>query len=785
MCPNYTLAPNYAGETGRSGRTGAKATALSFCLLTTFLAFAIFRAIFTSPTIEYRPALKNMTKDDVFNGFFNPIYRTLQWVSNDDGVFVTLQGGSLVLVNLLNNSTTFLVSMANTTEENGRILSWFEWKVSPSLRYVLIKSDVAPRWNRSKFGNYYIHDLATGETSPLLPPVHPPRSIQAFWSPTVDILAFIHENDVYIAGPFDSPVARITYSGNETVFNGIPDWVYEEEVLYDDRAMWWSPDSSHLVFLTFDDTAVDEYSFPIYDRTDPGNPFPQRTHRYPVAGRQNPEITVNVLCVERLITTVLRWEDSFLKNEGIVFQVVWLGNHVLLLKEMNRVANDGHVIIFNFDGSEHSNTGYMARKLRPEAGEGWIDNAQTVYPLGGPKFAYLDIVPTSDGYNHIALFSSSNAKSPIFLTKGPWEVTGTIIGVGVHAGENIVFFQAAYPSSTQRHIFSTSLLPAVSSVPFAVTNTTQPAFFRANVSPQGRFMVLTYQGPEVPWQHIFRTNGRDLTDMIYVLEHNDNLRSTVGAYKTPTISFSTIVSDGFALNVKEIRPPSMDLSGRKKYPTLFSVSGAPTSQMVNLLFRIDWDSYLACLHDYVIVTVDGRGTAYQGRKLRNPVKGQLGLLEAADQLRTAASWANLQYVDQKRIGIWGASYGGYVTVKAIEADRRIFSLAMAIAPVVDWRMYDSVFTERYMDYPSVNPEGYSVSAVHNVTAFSSVDFLLAHGSADINVHLSHSALLLDMFHRAQVRGYWFRMYPDSDHQMKGYFREVFEFMTLFLQEKWG
>jgi dipeptidyl aminopeptidase len=168
--------------------------------------------------------------------------------------------------------------------------------------------------------------------------------------------------------------ARITYSGNETVYNGIPDWIYEEEVLYNDQAMWWSPDSSHLAFVTFDDTAVDEYSFPVYGPTNPEVPFPRTSQRYPVAGRQNPQVTVSVLCVDTFITTVLHWDGAFLKNEGIVFEIAWLGNSVMLLKEMNRVANDGHVVIFNFDNCVHPNAGYMARKLHLETGDGWIDN---------------------------------------------------------------------------------------------------------------------------------------------------------------------------------------------------------------------------------------------------------------------------------------------------------------------------------------------------------------------------------------------------------------------------
>jgi len=246
-----------------------------------------------------------------------------------------------------------------------------------------------------------------------------------------------------------------------------------------------------------------------------------------------------------------------------------------------------------------------------------------------------------------------------------------------------------------------------------------------------------------------------------LLESNDRLNATLAEYMQPLITRSTINSDGYELNMLEIQPPGMDTSGRKRYPVLIKVYGGPGSQQVSNRFERDWHSYLACERKYIVVVVDGRGTGYKGRKLRNPVTDDLGHWEVVDQIKAAAEMTKQTYVDSSRIGIWGWSYGGYTTLKTIEADSGIFTLGMAVAPPVNWLLYDSIYTERYMSTPEANPEGYVTSAVNNVTAFGKVDFLWAHGSGDDNVHFAHTASFLDKLTQSHVRGWRFRMFTDS------------------------
>lgn len=467
--------------------------------------------------------------------------------------------------------------------------------------------------------------------------------------------------------------------------------------------------------------------------------------------------------------------------------VDWVGDHDLLVKETDRASKVGHAVFFSDDASDGDIVRTLGQKGE-EGDNGWIDHNQHIELIQGDVTGYLDIVANADGYNHVALFSPADSSTPVWITEGDWEVTGGIASWDEKKG--LIYFLAANPS-TERHLYSAKVPDQISSLAewqpemTAMTDTSQPGYYDVSFSPHSGYYSLSYRGPDIPWQRLINTEKQDVE---FVLEDNAALNATSSQYCKPLINYETVLSDDFELNVVELLPPNFDSSGhRHKYPVLFNPYGGPGSQSVDARFKRDWHHYLACEKKYIIVTVDGRGTGFKGRKLRNPIRDRLGEYESRDQINIAREWAKKRYVDTHKIGIWGWSFGGYLTAKVLEADSGIFTLGMAVAPVTDWRYYDSIYTERFMSLPEDNEVGYNHTAINNVTSFNNADFLLAHGTGDDNVHYANTASLLDKFTVDKVRNFRFRMFTDSDHSInvRGAYRELYEFMTDFLEEKWG
>lgn len=754
---------------------------------------------------------KHIEMDHVFNGTFWPESKSVHWVPEaGDGVFSVDESGEILLVDLKTNKTTSLVKREAVKDERGRPLIWDEWKLSPDAKYILFQADRVKGWRHSSFGNYYVHDLTQGVTKPLVAPTDPPVISYATWAPTRNVVSFVANNDLYVVPSPGAASVRITEGGNSTIFHAIPDWVYEEEVYGSNYAMWWSTDSSKISFLRFDETNVDDFTYPIYNPSDVDAstvvPYPKQiAMKYPKPGYNNPVVTVHLFDLGTYTeagegvnapapgshTYQLSWDGQRPSDDSIIQEVAWIDDETLIIKEINRSGDTGSVILF--DASRPTKKGRVVRRLGKhgeEGDDGWIDSSQRVYPLGDQyarATSYLDVIPNKEGYNHIALFSPADSSTPIWLTSGSWEVTSGILGVDTK--KQLVYFLAAAPSSIDRNVYSAELpdhkaAPSDPKKPKALTDDQKPSYFSASFSPQSGFYQLTYSGPEVPWQKVLQV---DKPEFKYDLTDNKDLSKISDQFQMPSIVRSTIMSDGYELNTMEIRPPSMDESGRTKYAVLFRVYGGPASQMVSTRWERDWHHYLACSLKYIVVVVDGRGTGFKGRKLRNPIRGNLGQHEVQDQINAAKHWKSKRYVDSRRIGIWGWSYGGFMSSKVVEADARVHSLAMAVAPVTSWRMYDSIYTERYMGLPKNNPDGYFNASITGMEGFKHVDFLLAHGSGDDNVHFANSAHLLDMFTAAQIRRFRFRMFTDSNHNIatRGAYRELHEWMTEFLLEKWG
>ncbi|KAI5861671.1 dipeptidyl peptidase IV N-terminal region-domain-containing protein [Durotheca rogersii] len=731
-----------------------------------------------------RGSRKKVTLDQVLDGYWRPQSHEISWIkgaNGEDGLLLergALGKDYLVVEDVRSRN-------AQHTAAGGKVASsqtlikepWFNggdsqlhpdrvWP-SPDLKKVLIATDTKDVWRHSFTGIYWIFDVATQTAEPLHPKNPALRVQLAQWSPKSDAVIYTSTNNLYVRRLGSDDVVQITKDGGPEYFYGIPDWVYEEEVFSDNSATWWSGNGDFVAFLRTNETLVPEYPIQFFiDRPSGEEPpvgeqgYPEvQQLKYPKAGSPNP-------FVDLLFYDMVRGDvfsvgidgGDFPPDDRLITDITWAGDKVLV-KETNRVSDVMRVILIDV-AARTSRTVRTVDVGKIDGGWFEISHDTTYIPAdpanGRPSDGYIDTIIHDDG-DHMAYFSPLDTDKPVMLTSGKWEVVAAPSAVDLE--KNLAYFVATKESSTQRHVYSvrfdgTDMQP--------LTDTSKEGYYGASFSTNAGFALISYGGPGIPTQKVISTpSNRETYE--HVIEENGELAERAKKYELPLLTYGTINIEGVELNYLERRPPHF--SPRKRYPVLFQQYSGPGSQSVDKRFKVDFQSYVAASLGYVVVTVDGRGTGFIGRKARVMVRKQLGQTEAQDQIAAARVWAAKRYVDESRLAIWGWSYGGFQTLKTLEADAgATFRYGMAVAPVTDWRFYDSVYTERYMLTPQTNADGYGASAVTNATALGqNVRFLLMHGVADDNVHMQNTLALLDRLDLAGVENYDLHMFPDSNH----------------------
>ncbi|KAJ5967517.1 hypothetical protein N7501_003765 [Penicillium viridicatum] len=725
---------------------------------------------------------KPVTLEQVLSGAWSPRSHAISWIAGPDG-----EDG--LLVEQGEKQDAFLRVKDIRSSKDGvdnldtRVLMkkayiWFEGEAmppaktwpSPDMNKVLIMTDIQSNWRHSYFGKYWILDVATQKAEPLDPGNLSGRVQLATWSPTSDAVVFVRENNLYLRKLASLEVTPITKDGDENLFYGVPDWVYEEEVFAGNTGTWWSDDGKFVAFLRTNESAVPEYpiqyflSRPSGKEPPPGlENYPEvRQIKYPKPGSPNPIVNLQFYDVEKNEVFSFEMPEDFVDTERIIIEIVWASGGKVLIRETNRESDV--VKIFVMDTK--ARTGKLVRSEDIAALDGgWVEPSQStrVIPAdpknGRPHDGYVDTV-IYEGYDHLAYFTPFDNPEPVMLTKGNWEVVKAPSAVDLKKG--LVYFIATKEAPTQRHVYSVKL---DGSDLRPLTDVSAPGFFDVSFSHGAGYGLLSYKGPAVPWQAVINTQGDEI-DFLDLIEENVELAKMVEDFALPTEVYTNVTIDGYTLQVLERRPPNFDPA--KKYPVLFFLYAGPGSQTVDRKFTIDFQTYVASSLGYIVVTVDGRGTGFIGREARCVVRGNIGHYEALDQIETGKIWASKSYVDESRMAVWGWSYGGYMTLKVLEQDAgETFQYGMAVAPVTDWRFYDSIYTERYMHTPEHNPSGYENASISDVMALGhSVRFLIMHGVADDNVHLQNTLVLIDKLDLKNIDNYDMQVFPDSDHSIQ-------------------
>lgn len=643
-----------------------------------------------------------VTLEQVLTGAWYPKSHVISWIAGPNG-----EDGLLVEQGERRDAFLRVKDIRGSEDDNEkhetRVLMkqgymWFDGEAmvpiktwpSPDLKKVLVMTDSQSNWRHSYFGKYWIFDVATQEAEPLDPGNLNGRVQLAAWSPTSDAVVFVRENNLYLRKLPSLEVTPITKDGGKNLFYGVPDWVYEEEVFAGNTGTWWSGDGKFVAFLRTNESAVPEYpvqyflSRPSGRKAPPGlENYPEvRQIKYPKAGTPNPIVNLQFYDVEKDEVFSFDMPEDFVDDERIIIEIVWASEGKVLVRETNRESDV--VKIFVMDAK--ARTGKLVRSDDIAALDGgWVEPSQStrVIPAdpknGRPHDGYIDTI-IHEGYDHLAYFTPFDNPEPVLLTKGNWEVVKAPSAVDLKNGR--VYFLATKEAPTQRHVYSVNL---DGSNLRPLTDTSAPGYFDVSFSDGAGYGLLSYKGPEVPWQAMINTQGDDI-EVINLIEENQKLVKMTQDFALPTEVYTNITIDGYTLQVLERRPPNFNPA--KKYPVLFYLYAGPGSQTVDRKFTIDFQTYIASSLGYIVVTVDGRGTGFIGREARCIIRGNLGHYEAQDQIEAAKIWANKSYVDETRMAIWGWSYGGYMTLKVLEQDAgETFQYGMAVAPVTDWRFY--------------------------------------------------------------------------------------------------
>jgi dipeptidyl-peptidase-4 len=533
-------------------------------------------------------------------------------------------------------------------------------------------------------------------------------------SPDGKYVSFLRDHNIWLVSVADGKERAFTTGGVEELRKGELDWVYPEELdIY--SAYWWAPDSSAIAYLEMAEAKVSQ--FPMVDfESFTGEAEMQR---YPAAGGKNPVIRVLAGSING---GEHRAMDIGADTDIYIPRVDWLpDSRRLAIQRLNRDQNQLDLLLAD------AATG-KSLTLLTEKDPYWINVHDDLHFFkDGKRFLWSS---ERSGFRHLYLYDLSG-KELAQITKGNWEVSH--LG-GVDEAKSIVYFTATEKSPTQRHLYRVSL----DGSGFAAI-TKELGVHTTQLSPDSAFFVNTYSNAMAPpRQDLFRIDGTHAATI------NENKVEELAQYHLSPVEFFTVKSrDGVALNAFIIKPPKFDPN--QKYPVIVYTYGGPHAQVVldawtgpNLL----WHQMMA-QKGFIIFALDNRGSAGRGHVFESPIYHKFGEKELADQ-RDGVAWLQQQpWVDSARIGIWGWSYGGHMTLHAMFEAGDLFKVGFAGGPVTDWHYYDTIYTERYMGLPDKNPEGYKESSPVTHAAGLKGKLLIAHGTGDDNVHYSNTLAVVN------------------------------------------
>ncbi|CAL8124013.1 unnamed protein product [Orchesella dallaii] len=748
--------------------------------------------------------LEPITLEDILGGVLSARGFSGQWVPDQDDLIQMTEGDLIVRYNIANGDKTNFTNLKeirDAFESNGGT-GYSGVTFSNDGNYALIEHGRSSLWRYSSVAKYDIYDVGTKSFIKKLQPDGSPEDDQPVlqlvkWSPTGNGIAFVYGYNIYYRrdSAAETEVRQVTIDGSEegAIYNGITDWVYEEEMFFTPTAFWISPNGENLAFVQFDNSEVMSFKWPIYGEPDSNQSYPEyRSIRYPKAGTPNPTAVVKVVSLTDVADNPRNLTYNVtLPDEHLIGTALWASNDQLMVITLDRVQTSSEYHFCN----AASNACLQIHSYEQE--NGWIDINTPKVSADGTEFIFIEPTqPQSDDrtYKHIVSLKSDGSLRP--LTSGRLSVDSIL---GWDTDNSMIYFSGSFGNDTVADPTETQIYSVPSNgtdqpircITCPLTNGNDGPCRDNSASFSAKYTRFIHRcnGPDVPEITTRITEGGEVVDNPGpTLVDNAALRETLSKKAVPTTQEYVVNvgedSNGVPFEAKARLYFPADYDESKKYPLLISVYGGPGSQNLGQGYGVSWETSLVSSKNIIFGYIDGRGTAKQSTDHLFTMHRNLGTVEIEDQI-TVGKWLvdNVPGIDANQTSIWGWSYGGYATSKVMQKDtQNVYKCGISVAPVTSWRYYDTIYTERYMGRPTEedNVKAYMDSAVTlDVENFKKKQFMLVHGNADDNVHYQQSMILARALEKNDVFFHQLS-YPDENHSIGSVRPHLYHSLERFL-----
>jgi len=621
-------------------------------------------------------------------------------------------------------------------------------------KQLLIANNSTPIFRHSFTADFFLYNIESKSLSKIADsPIQEPT-----FSPDGTKIGYAKDNNLYVYTIASKTTKQITTDGKKNaIINGITDWVYEEEFAFV-RAFDWSADGSKIAFIRFDETLVPEFTMNIYgSELYPSND----TFKYPKAGEKNSEVSLHLYDIKTEATKEVKLGSY---TDFYIPRIKWTNDaNVLSVQVINRHQNNLDLIFV--DGNSA-----VAKVVLNEKDKAYVDITDNLTFLQDNSFIWTS---EKDGFNHIYVYDRTG-KLKNQVTTGKWEVTAYY---GLDEKNKTIYYQSVENGSINRDVYRIGI-----DGKGKVRLSSQTGTNKATFSPNFQYFINTFSSATVPT--LYTLNDSKTGKLVQEIQNNNALSDKLKAYNLSSKEFFVLKTEkGNELNAWILKPKDFDPT--KKYPVFMYQYSGPGSQQVDNVWNGYDDYWFSMLtqQGYIVACVDGRGTGFKGADFKKVTQKELGKYEVEDQIDAAKVIGNYPYVDKSRIGIFGWSYGGFMSSNCILKGADVFKMAIAVAPVTNWRFYDSVYTERFMQTPQENASGYDDNSPINHVKKLKGKYLLIHGSADDNVHVQNSMKMIEALVQANKQFDW-AIYPDKNHGIYGGMTRIqlYNKMTTFIKQ---